>query len=185
MKKALASAWLAAVAVNTAIKTPSLRAEAFQFFSAREEEIEQHLSRESRRFLAGAATGHHHPFWDERSDDSEGETVDAEEIRGALDELRACDSWRPRIGSAITVQPRPCIRGREIVLEPHLVSSQHPAGIRYVRGIDMVALVDLLPGVRQVPDLYDSYARRVGPTSLPDFLFAVATAVARGWLVSE
>ena len=185
VKKALASAWLAAVAVNTAMKTPSLRAEAFQFFSAREEEIERHLLRESRRFLAGAATGHHHPFWDERSDDGEGETADVDEIRGALNELRARDSWRPRIGSATSIQPRPCIRGREIVLEPHLVSARHPAGIRYVRGIDMVALIELLPAVRQVPDLYDSYVRAVGPASLPDFLFAVATAVARGWLVSE
>jgi flavin-dependent dehydrogenase len=185
VKKALASGWLAAIAVHTAIVNPSMRAQAFEFFSAREHDIEQHLSRESRRFLAGAATGHHHPFWDERSDDGEGETADADEIRGALDELRACDSWRPRIGSATSVQPRPCIRGREIVLEPHLVSTQHPAGIRYVRGIDMVALVELLPAVRQVPDLYDSYARKVGPTSLPDFLFAVATAVARRWLVSE
>ena len=185
VKKALASGWLAAIAVHTAIVNPSMRAHAFEFFSAREHEIEQHLSRESRRFLAGAAIGHHHPFWDERSDDGEGEAADADEIRGALDELRARDSWHPRIGSAMSIQPRPCVRGREIVLEPHLVSSQHPAGIRYVRGIDMVALVELVPAVRQVPDLYDSYARKVAPPSWPDFLFAVATAVARGWLVSE
>jgi flavin-dependent dehydrogenase len=185
VKKALASAWLAAIAVHTALTNPRMRAEAFQFFSAREHEIEAHLSRESRRFLAGAATGHHHPFWDERSDDGEGDTAEVDEIRRAIHELRARASWDPRIGSAISIQPRPCIRGREIALEPHLVSSQHPGGVRYVRGIDVVALVELAPAVRQVPELYEAYVRRVGPTSLHDFLFAVATAVARGWLVSE
>jgi flavin-dependent dehydrogenase len=185
VKKALASGWLAAIAVHTAIVNPSMRAHAFEFFSAREHEIEQHLSRESRRFLAGAATGHHHPFWDERSDDGEGEAADADEIRRALHELRGRESWRPRLGSATSVQPRPCIRGREIVLEPHIVSPQQPGGIRYVRGIDMVALVELAPGVRQVPELYETYVRKAGPASLHDFLFAVATAAARGWLVSE
>jgi flavin-dependent dehydrogenase len=185
VKKALASAWLAAIAVNTALTNPSMRAEAFQFFSAREHEIEQHLSRESRRFLAGAAIAHHHAFWDERSAEGESDAADVEEIRRALHELRARDSWQPRMGPAVSVQPRPCIRGREIVLEPHLVSSQQPGGIRYVRGIDVVALVELAPAVRQVPDLYESYARKAGPASLHDFLFAVATAIARGWLVSE
>ena len=185
VKKALASGWLAAIAVHTAITNPSMRAHAFEFFSAREHEIEQHLSRESRRFLAGAAAGHHHPFWDERSDDGEARTADADEIRRAFDELKARDSFRARIGPAVSVQPRPCIRGHEIVLEPHLVSSRHPGGIRYVRNIDLVALVELAPGPSQVPDLYEAYVRKAGSAPLPDFLFAVATAVARGWLVSE
>ena len=85
----------------------------------------------------------------------------------------------------MSIQPRPCIRGRESVLEPHLVSPEQPGGIRYVRGIDLVALVEVARSVRQVPDLYEAYARKAGPASLHDFLFAVATAVARGWLVSE
>jgi hypothetical protein len=185
VKKALASGWLAAIAVHTAIANPSMRAPAFEFFSAREREIEQHLSRESRRFLTGAATGHHRPFWDERAHEDEADEADEDEIRRAFDELKARDSFRSRIGSAASVQPRPCVRGREIVLEPHIVSSQHPNGIRYVRGIDLVALVELAPAVRQVPDLFETYARKVGPSSLQDFLFAVATALARGWLVSE
>ena len=49
----------------------------------------------------------------------------------------------------------------------------------------MVALVELAPAARQVPDLYEAYVRQAGPRPLHDFLFALATAVARGWLVSE
>ena len=84
-----------------------MRAHAFEFFSAREHEIEQHLSRESRRFLAGAATGHHRPFWDERSDDGEAEAADADEIRRAFDELKARDSFR----AANRIGGRACSRG--------------------------------------------------------------------------
>jgi flavin-dependent dehydrogenase len=185
VKKALASAWLAAVAVNTALKNPSLRADAFEFFSAREAEIERHLSRESQRFLAGAAAGHDRPFWDERSAEAAEEEADAGQIRQAFDRLKARESWQPRMSSSISIQPRPIVRGNEIVLEPHIVSAAHPRGIRYVRGVDMVALIELAPGVRQVPDLYEAYQKRLGSAPLHDFLFAVATALARRWLVAE
>jgi flavin-dependent dehydrogenase len=185
VKKALASGWLAAIVAHTCLSNPSRRSDALEFFSAREREIEQHLSRESRRFLASASTGHRHAFWEERSDEVHAGTAETEETRRAFEALKARPSWQPRAGPAISIQPRPCIRGREIVLEPHLVSAEHPRGIRFVRGIDMVALVELAPGTRQVPDLYETYVRRVGSAPLPDFLFAVATAVARGWLVAE
>jgi flavin-dependent dehydrogenase len=185
VKKALASAWLAAVAVNTAVRTPSMRADAFEFFSAREVEIERHLSRESRGFLAGAAAAHDRPFWDERSDEQAEEDEDADRIRQALHRLRAQKLWQPRISSSISIRPRPIVRGNEIVLEPHIVSPDHPRGVRYVRGVDVVALVELAPSILQVPDLYESYLRRAGAVPLTDFLYAVAKAVADGWLVSE
>jgi 2-polyprenyl-6-methoxyphenol hydroxylase-like FAD-dependent oxidoreductase len=185
VKKALASAWLAAIAVHTAVKRPSMRAEAFEFFSAREDEIEQHLFRESRRFLVSASSEHHHPFWDERSDETGDGQDEVEDVQRALDEMRGRDSWQPRVSAKISIQPRPCIRGHEIVREPHVVSAKHPRGVRYVRAIDMVALVELAPSARQVPDLYEGYVQRMGSAPLPDFLFAVATAVARGWLVAE
>jgi hypothetical protein len=185
VKKALASAWLAAVAVNTALKKPSMRADAFEFFSAREEEIERHLSRESQRFLAGAAAAHDRPFWGERSDEQAEEEDDADEVRQALHRLKSRDLWQPRKSPSISLQARPMVRGNEIVLEPHLVSADQPRGVRYVRGVDVVALVELAPSILKVPDLYESYLRRAGTVPLHDFLYAVAKAVARGWLVSE
>ncbi|HUQ89975.1 MAG TPA: hypothetical protein VM096_20600 [Vicinamibacterales bacterium] len=185
VKKALASAWLAAVAVHTAIKHSSMRAAAFGFFAAREHEIEQHLSRESRQFLASASSGHHHPFWEERAGDASDRMAENAHVRRALDELRSRDTWQPRRGRSIRIRPRPIVRGNEIVLERHIVSAELPQGIRYVRAIDLVALVELAPSTAHVPDLYEKYVQRMGSASLPDFLFAVATAVSRGWLVAE
>src|SRR5687767_12154733 len=71
VKKALASAWLAAVVVNTCVRTPAMRQHALEFFSAREREIDRHYSAESRTFLTAAARGHDHPFWSNRAADAE------------------------------------------------------------------------------------------------------------------
>jgi flavin-dependent dehydrogenase len=185
VKKALASAWLAAIATNTALMNPTMRAAAFEFFSAREREIEQQLSRESRRFLADAAAGHARPFWDERSDETGTEAADSEDVRRAFEALKARDTWTPRIGPHTGIEPRACIRGNQIVLDRHVVSVDQPPGVRYIRGVDMVVLIELAQATRQVPELFETYVQRMGSVPLPDFLFAVATAVARGWLVSE
>ena len=185
VKKALASAWLAAVAMHTAIKRPSMRAEAFEFFSAREDEIEQHLWKQSRSFLAAAAGAHSRPFWDDRTDDIGPGPTEVEDVRRALEDLRSRETWQPSVSAAISIQPRPIIRGHEIVREPHVIAPGYPRGVRYVRSIDMVAIVELAPSGGQVPDLYEKYVQRLGPAPLTDFLFAVATAVARRWLVAE
>lgn len=185
VKKALASGWLAAIVTHTCLARPSMRAHALEFFSAREREIERHLSHESRRFLIDAAGRHPRPFWDERSDDPPGEPDDAADVQRAFERLKADDELRVRSAPGISIAPRPIIRGNEIVLEPHVVSSQTPGGVRYVRGIDVVAVVELAPASRSVPGLFDACAARLGAISLHDFLCALATAVARGWLVSE
>jgi hypothetical protein len=55
--------------------------------------------------------------------------------------------------------------------------------VRYVRDIDVVALLDLAPQCADVGELFDLYQRRAAPAALPDFLTALSAAIARGWLV--
>jgi len=184
VKKALASGWLAAITAHTWLRTPSMRSHALDFFAAREREIEQHFSSESRRFLADAASGHSHAFWSERADDPRDDWHDGDAIRAAFDRMKASESFAATVAPGLRIEPRPCIRGREIVLEPQIVSGNR-AAVRYVRDIDMVVLLELAPGARQVPALYEAYVQRQGPAPLHDFLFALATAVARGWVVAE
>jgi flavin-dependent dehydrogenase len=184
VKKALASAWLAAVAVHTALKTPSMREAALQFYAAREREIERHYVVESRAFLANAARGYDRPFWSERADDPAREDRDTALVRKVFDQLKRSDSSRFVVVPGLRVEPRPVVGGNEIVLAPHLVPADGDP-VRYLYGVDMVTLLELAPGSSQVPDLFEAYVRRGRPVSLHDFLLALSTAVARGWLVSQ
>lgn len=182
VKKALASGWLAAVAVHTCLTNPSMRAPALAFFAERERKIERDYARMSRSFLAEAAPTHPHAFWRDRSDSPEPAEVDAVAVRTALDRLRAS----PEVGLVagdVTIEPRPAVRGHEIVLEPGIISDG--SAIRFVAGVDVVALRALGPQFAQVPDLFEAYCRAHGEVPLHDFLMALATAVARRWLVSQ
>ena len=161
-----------------------MRSAALSFFSAREREIERHHAAESRRFLSDAARGHHHAFWNERSADPDAGAGDGEAVRRAFDELKAADGLRVSLPPGIRIEPRPCVRGHEIVLEPHLIPPEG-AAVRYLRDVDVLALLELAPAARQVPELFETYVRRLGRVALPDFLFALATAIAKGWLVRE
>ena len=70
-------------------------------------------------------------------------------------------------------------------MEQRIVDPDQPSGVRHVRGVDLLVLLELAPSQRQVPDLFEAYLRRSSPVALPDFLYALAMAVARRWLVVE
>jgi hypothetical protein len=114
--------------------------------------------------------------------DAAGLARDAD-VLAAFEDLRSRDSVRFRTGDAATISERPAVRGREIVMEDHLFLPAWPNGLRYVRNIDLVALVRLAPAHQDVGDLIDAYTRDHGPVPLPDFLGALATLVAKGALV--
>lgn len=182
VKKALASGWLAAVVAHTCRRTPAMRPHALAFFARREQEIERHYSRMSRAFLAEAAPNHPDAFWRDRADAPDAPGTDAVVLREALEALRSAPNLALRPGDA-ALEPRPVVRNHEIVLQPHIVSGDE--SIRFVRGVDVIALRELAPQCSQVPDLFEAYGRLHGHVALPDFLFALATAVARRWLVSQ
>lgn len=182
VKKALASGWLAAIVANTCLRTSSMQAHAMAFFTAREQEVERHYSRMSRAFLADAAPNHPDAFWRDRADRPADSATDAAAVREALEGLRSASQVRLTPGEVL-VEPRPVVAGREIVLQPHLVRGDE--SVRFVRDVDVIALRELAPQFSQVPDLFEAYGRTYGNVALHDFLFALATALARRWLVSQ
>lgn len=183
VKKALASGWLAAIAVHTCLQTPSMRGHALSFFSQREHDIERYYSRMSRSFLAEAAPNHPDAFWRDRADPPDAPPdADLTAVRDAFEHLRSADTIRLRAGDA-RLEDRPVVRGHEIVLEPVIVCDG--ASVRFIAGIDVISLCTLAPGCSQVPDLFEAYCRLHGEVPLPDFLMALATSVSRRWLVSQ
>jgi flavin-dependent dehydrogenase len=180
VKKAMASGWLAAVALNSALAEPRHKDMAFAFYAAREAETYAQFLALTRQHLRDGAPSDH-PFWADRGGPQPPTVEDRAMIHAAYEHIRAAPGLRLRVGAGVRFEARPALTERAIVLERHLVP---PAGeaLRYLHGVDMVTLAELAPGVADVPGLYDIYRRRVGPIDLPPFLTALATAVARGWL---
>ncbi len=182
VKKALASAWLAAVAVHTSLVHSEMRETATGFFAAREAEVYESFRAMTRRYLAAAAAGHADAFWHDRMDDTAPE-ADRDLTRAAFDRIRAEPVLRLTPAGDVRIESRAAVSGNEIVLEPRLVSSSQPDGLRYAFDVDLVALVQLAPLHNSVPDLFAAYNRLHAPVALPDFLAALSTAVGRKWLL--
>jgi flavin-dependent dehydrogenase len=182
IKKALASGWLAAVAVHTALTRPAMRDIALGFFAAREAEVYDSFRAMTERFFSEAAAGHAHPFWRDRGDESAAPSGQRA-VEAAFERLRRAPQLRVARHGTVVVEPRPAVRGTEIVLEPRLVTAGADAGLRHAFGVDLLALIDLAPAYSSVPDLLAAYNQHHGPVALPDFLGALATALAHRWLV--
>lgn len=185
VKKALASGWLAAVATHTALVRPAMLATALDFFAAREAEVYASFRSLTTRYLASAAEAHANPFWTDRTGAVDHEAIDDQAaVAAAFEHIRSAESIVLHRAAELKIEERPAVSGSEIVLEPRIVTASEPAGVRYISDVDILAMIELAPSHQQVPDLFEAYNRRRAPVSLPDFLTALATAVARGFLVT-
>jgi flavin-dependent dehydrogenase len=194
VKKAIASAWLAAVAVHTAMLDGSMTTAAFDFFSSREREMYEQLQQQSASLSRQAAGAYASDFWRGRADgglDDPSRELDEASLRsdarvlGAFEELKRRAAVQLRGSESLRVVERPVVRGNRIVLDQHLVARDMPNGARYFRNVDLVAIAQLAPQYDQVPDLFDAYntlTRSSPPAPLPDFLGALSTLIGLGAL---
>jgi flavin-dependent dehydrogenase len=182
IKKALASAWLAAVAVHTSLIRPHLRATSLDFYGARERELYEATRNETERYWRDAAAVHAHPFWSDRSSEPAG-ADQLERVRAAFERIRQATSIRLAVNPDARIEHRPAVSGTEIVLEERLVRPGSPAGIRFAHDVDVLTLTELAPVYTSVPALFDAYNRHRAPVALPQFLSALATVVGHQWLV--
>jgi flavin-dependent dehydrogenase len=191
IKKALASAWLAAVAVNTALGDSAMAGPASELFERRERAMFDHLQRQSAVLARDAAGAHVSTYWENRRDvdevvdDSELDVARLREdqrVLGAFNELRNRDSVVLRPGDSLGYVDRAVVRGNRVRLERHLVSPTFVKPVRYCRGVDLVLMTELSGRHSQVPDLFDAYNRMAPPAPLPDFLGALSTLIGYGAL---
>jgi flavin-dependent dehydrogenase len=214
VKKALASAWLAAVVVNTAIRTPSMASAAGELYDRRERYVWNTYRSLAARFYRDAAEAHGHAFWSARSEAAReptgaatlesdvpsldvpdpldvGGEPDVEVLRrdpavlAAFDALRQAPEIRLSLGRNVRRSIGAAVRGRLVVPEERLATDALPEGLRYVRGVDLIQVVETAPEHRQVPDLWEAYCRSAGPVILPDFIGVLSVLLARGILVNE
>jgi hypothetical protein len=67
-------------------------------------------------------------------------------------------------------------------MEPQLIGTNGSDGVRFAYDVDLLALIDLAPRHSSVPELFEAYNRRLPPVAMPEFLAALATAIAQRWL---
>jgi flavin-dependent dehydrogenase len=187
IKKALASAWLAAVAVHTSLRSPAIADVALDFFASREAKMFSSLLQQSRRQFEDAAAAHDHLFWSDRAADIDagiGAEPDARELRDdprvqqAFTWLKQQSSMALRPAAHLRREAQPVVRGHEIVMEERLTPPAFPEGLRFLRDVDLIGILTLAPSHDQVPALFESYNRRFPPVALPDFLGALSAMIA-------
>jgi len=202
VKKALSSGWLAGIVLHTALTDPPMTSAALDFYDARERATYRSYRAASAEFFEEAASAHGTPYWGRRAEaarrasrgSSRGAALDSEpadplepplpetEVRAAFDRIRAREVLRAEPGRSLRTVERPGVEGHRLVMRPHLASDRLPAGLRYVRDVDLSALVEVAPAHGQVPDGWAAYNGVAPPVSLPDYLTALATAFAAGLL---
>jgi flavin-dependent dehydrogenase len=198
VKKALASAWLAAVVVHTAFVTPEHTALARALFREREaayvrsashalSDVSREAGRAEPFWSARAAAGEH----DDTSGDlqADGRAADAvsqlrqdADVLAAFAQLREAPSILLRESPDVERERRAVVRGNVVVPDVHLRLPGLSESVRYLRDVDLVALLELAPRHRDVGAMYADYARAVGAVALPDFLGALSVLVAKGAL---
>ena len=196
VKKALASAWRAAVVVHTALEKPELESAAVDLHEGRERRVYASYRDQSAEVFRAA--GQEHPFWARRGHQQDGSDEfdedgepDIERLRSdpsvltAFDTLRRSAAINLVTGHGVQTVRRPVIVDNEVVLEDRLASPTVPSGLRYLRGIDVQRLVEISGDYSQVPDLFEAYCRLDKPVILPDFMGALSVLLSRDILVNR
>ena len=191
VKKALASAWLAAIAVHSASRNPAIETAALELFAARERAMAAGLRRQLDDLVREAATAHPTGFWGDRHGT---DAVDAggdpdvaalradDSVRVAFETIRTRPTLELRSVSNVERQPRPVVIGDQVVLADHFIVSAFPSGIRYIRSVDLFVLADLAPRHHDVGALFDAYNHAAASVPIEDFVSALAVLAAKGIL---
>ena len=191
VKKALASAWLAAVVVHSVLGNAALLEPALALYESRERAMYDSLRARLALLAREAGAAHPDGFWSDRADQG----IDAPPgelewaalrtdpaVLGALDEMKKRPSIALRESRDLRRLNRAIIRENVIVMEPHLAVPAFASGVRFIRDVDLATIVTLAPSHDQVPDLFEAYNRRSPPVALADFLGALAVLVGKGFL---
>ncbi|HEV3057581.1 MAG TPA: hypothetical protein VGY48_04995, partial [Vicinamibacterales bacterium] len=186
VKKAMASAWIAAIVVNTCLAHDERRRDALAFFSSWERDVNARYAVRSREFARAAAARHPSPFWTRRAHAEVAEPAqddaaaqDAATV-AALHQIQQSDELNFMLDERVAHEHTAVIRGREIVMEEAL-----PAGLRFHQNVDLIVLARLAGRYRHVPDLVEAYCRTSRPVPLPNVLGGLSLLVAKGFLIKK
>jgi len=197
VKKALSSGWMAGVAVHTALTDSAMEETAVRFFDERERAVYRKYRAQSADFFEACAREYEHDYWASRAKaarvsgdvtaaagdpDALDDDVPADRARAALERIRTRPSLDAVRGASVRTVERPTVVGHRIALAHHLASDRTPRGLRYVRNVDLMRVLEIAPRHPDVPAGWEAYNAGAPAVTLPDYLAALATAFAAGFL---
>jgi flavin-dependent dehydrogenase len=191
VKKALASGWMAAVAAHTCLLHRDRRGLALEFFSDWERRVYATSVERSRRYAGEALARYDRPFWQARAAVSPPPAaVGVDDLLAATGVQRTFERIRStpaclRVSPAVTVVPHPVIRDGIIVPEDAILLPEDTLAIRFVRGVDVLAVIDLARVGLDAGTLIARYVERFGSHTLPDLLTAIALLIDRSVLIAD
>jgi flavin-dependent dehydrogenase len=189
VKKAMTSAWRAAVVANTCLTNANMAGAATDFHVQREHEIYADCQRRSARFFREAADWHTSAFWSSRVETAQTTAPptggDTAAIHRAFARLRAAPRLDLRLASALRFTSVPDIEGREVVLREAVVMPDDEQAVRFAAGVDLAALARLAVACDEVPALFSAYTAHVGPVPMDHLLTGLSLLVARQALIHE
>jgi len=200
VKKALLSAWRAAVVVNTCLENPAMAGPAIDLFVRRERAVYRDCLRRSTAFFAEAARAYGTPFWAARAEhafdtnisaDADSEDPSDESlrhdaaVRAAFERLRAGDAVRVRPAEALRFESVATIDGREVVMREAVVVAGLESPMHYAAGVDLARLARIVSGGADVPTIIAAYQDNVGPVPIAGLLTGLSFLIARQALVTE
>jgi len=200
VKKALLSAWRAAVVVNTCLDNPAMAGPAIDLFVRRERAVYHDCLRRSAAFFAEASRAYGTPFWAVRAEATPAstteESVDTDEttddslrrdagVREAFERLRANGGVRVRPAGSLQFASAPTIDGRQVVMREAVIVPGHLTPLHYAAGVDLARLARIVSGGADVPTIIAAYQDNVGPVPIAGLLTGLSFLIARHALVAE
>jgi flavin-dependent dehydrogenase len=188
VKKAMMSAWRAAVVANTCLAKPAMSAHALVYYLDREREVFAECQRFALEFFREAAAWHDTPFWASRVEEvvpSPHPEDDEGPVRIAHARLREADRVRLRPSSALRFGSTPDIEGCEVVLRDGIVVPGSDTPTRFAAGVNLPALVRIASEFDEVPAIFSAYHAHVGPAPVDNLVTALSVLVARHALLLE
>jgi flavin-dependent dehydrogenase len=192
VKKAITSAWRAAVVANTCLENSTMWSVAADFYDRREQLVYRECLERSASFFREAASFHRDPFWETRAAcrldgalPPGGELTDRQfagdpAVREAFEGLRAGASGGFAASSGLRFEMAPVIEGRKIELREAIVIPGVESPARFAAGVNLPALIRIATDCADPGAILQAYQNRIGEADPHDVLLALSLLIARG-----
>ena len=194
VKKALASAWRAAVVVNTCLDRPEMLSVASEFYDRRERQVYTEYQRHTSLFFRDAARVYTDRFWSARAaedpnrpdagdDPADGDLARDPGVRSAFEKLRRARTFHLTPGPSLSFGEIAVVEDRQIVMREAVVMPGVDAPVRFVAGVNLPEVIRIAAASRDVASLIETYHTRVGKVDPRRLLTGLSFAVARGLMI--